>query len=147
MQMGENRIYFAGSIRGGRQDAGLYFQIIHELRTYGRVLTEHVGDDAIAESGERDLSDREIHNRDLRWIDEADIIIGEVSTPSLGVGYEIAYAQSLDKPVYCFFRPNSSYSLSAMIRGSQKIQVFEYRDIKEIKEILQKIFKTRTISG
>jgi hypothetical protein len=35
-------IYFCGSIRGGRQDIGIYQQIVTCLKTYGRVLTEHV---------------------------------------------------------------------------------------------------------
>lgn len=41
--MSKNRkIYFAGSIRGGRQDADLYLRIVEQLKTYGTVLTEHV---------------------------------------------------------------------------------------------------------
>nr|HID15141.1 nucleoside 2-deoxyribosyltransferase [Anaerolineae bacterium] len=38
------KIYFAGSIRGGRSDAALYRQIIALLTEYGEVLTGHVGD-------------------------------------------------------------------------------------------------------
>ena len=37
------KIYFAGSIRGGRDDAEIYSQIIEFLQGYGQVLTEHVG--------------------------------------------------------------------------------------------------------
>lgn len=37
------QIYFAGSIRGGRDDADLYHRIIEQLQAYGTVLTEHVG--------------------------------------------------------------------------------------------------------
>jgi hypothetical protein len=38
------KIYFAGSIRGGREDAAFYHQIIALLIEYGEVLTEHIGD-------------------------------------------------------------------------------------------------------
>lgn len=38
------RIYFAGSIRGGRDDVLLYMKIIKILQCYGTVLTEHVAD-------------------------------------------------------------------------------------------------------
>ena len=38
------RIYFAGSIRGGRDDVQLYVRIIRLLLKYGTVLTEHVAD-------------------------------------------------------------------------------------------------------
>lgn len=37
------KIYFAGSIRGGRDDASIYARLIEELKTHGEVLTEHVG--------------------------------------------------------------------------------------------------------
>lgn len=38
------RIYFAGSIRGGRDDVQLYVKILRSLQAYGTVLTEHVAD-------------------------------------------------------------------------------------------------------
>jgi len=44
-------IYFAGSIRAGRSDAPLYAKIVKELKKYGTVLTEHVGDPNITEAG------------------------------------------------------------------------------------------------
>ena len=37
-------IYFAGSIRGGRQDVELYLRIVQQLKIYGHVFTEHVAD-------------------------------------------------------------------------------------------------------
>ena len=37
------KIYFAGSIRGGRHDIEIYKQIIEHLKKHGKVLTEHVG--------------------------------------------------------------------------------------------------------
>lgn len=42
-------IYFCGSIRGGRDDAALYRRIIDQLKQYGEVLTEHVGEANILE--------------------------------------------------------------------------------------------------
>ena len=38
------KVYFAGSIRGGRADAGLYQKMIEHIKARGNnVLTEHVG--------------------------------------------------------------------------------------------------------
>ena len=138
--MDDLKIYFAGSIRGGREDADLYFQIINELKKYGTVLTEHVGDDSIRKTGEQDAPEKYIHDRDLDWIQASDLVIAEVTVPSLGVGYEIASAINLEKPVYCFFNTSSDRSLSAMIRGSGNVTVIDYRNFSEIKSILMKIF-------
>ena len=37
------KIYFAGSIRGGRVDAALYQRIIQYINQTDTVLTEHIG--------------------------------------------------------------------------------------------------------
>jgi len=57
------KIYFAGSIRGGREDAGWYQEIIQVLAEYGEVLTEHVGNSGLRETGEDRLTDPEIYGR------------------------------------------------------------------------------------
>lgn len=37
------KVYFAGSIRGGRVDATLYQKIINYIKKTDIVLTEHIG--------------------------------------------------------------------------------------------------------
>ena len=83
------KLYFAGAIRGGRQDASTYHAMIAHLQTHGEVLTEHVGSKALSDGGEQDLTDKEIHARDISWLEECDAVVAEVTTPSLGVGYEL----------------------------------------------------------
>jgi nucleoside 2-deoxyribosyltransferase len=95
------KIYFAGSIRGGRDDAALYRQIILLLMEYGGVLTEHVGSAGLVRAGADDWSDEFIYARDMAWLAEADAVVAEVTIPSHGVGYEIARAEALGKPVLC----------------------------------------------
>lgn len=120
-------IYFAGSIRGGRDDAELYATLIEWLKKYGRILTEHVGNEVLLQE-EHVLSEEEIYARDMRWMTEADLVIAEVTTPSLGVGYELAIAEKLNIPTVCLFRKEKKNTLSAMIRGNPFFHVRSYRD-------------------
>jgi nucleoside 2-deoxyribosyltransferase len=91
-----------------------------------------------------DLSATEIYQKDMAWIDEADVIVAEVTQPSLGVGYEIGYAtQSLKKPVLALYRPHEGRRLSAMIGGCDLVTNHEYQTIDEIKPILDTFFATR----
>ena len=63
------KIYFCGSIRGGRQDVELYGRLVAALRQYGTVLTEFVADPEVTELGTNEgtaTTDREIHDRDVR---------------------------------------------------------------------------------
>lgn len=132
------QIYFAGAIRGGRQDAELYARLIGFLSGFGTVLTSHVGDDGLL-AEERFLSEGEIFARDMAWLKTADIVIAEVSTPSLGVGYEIAVAESLSKEIVCLYRPGPGARLSAMIAGSRGCIVREYAGGDEAEVILAEI--------
>ena len=133
------RIYFAGSIRGGRDDAKLYFQIIDFLRGCGEVLTEHVGSDKLMSEGESRLSDTSIHDRDMSWLLESDLIIAEVTNPSLGVGYEVGRAIENNKKIFCLYRTGSKNNLSAMISGSEGVNVVEYENFNSLKKKLETI--------
>jgi hypothetical protein len=126
--MGESgpRIYFSASISGGRADAPLYAAIIKALARRGTVLTEHIGSPDLSDGGEQGADDAHIYARDIDWLREADAVVAEVSTPSLGVGYEIARAAQMGKPVVCLFRPEAGRRLSAMIRGNPAVRVLEY---------------------
>jgi 2'-deoxynucleoside 5'-phosphate N-hydrolase len=129
------KIYFAGAIRGGREDAARYREFVEMLRAYGEVLTEHVGDDQLSALGET-IDDRAIHDRDLQWLKKSDCLVAEVTTPSLGVGFEIAKATEWGKRVLCLFRPASGRSLSALIAGSDRVTVREYRTAGEALEAI-----------
>jgi nucleoside 2-deoxyribosyltransferase len=132
-------IYFAGSIRGGREDQQLYLEIVDRLKRYGTVLTEHVGDHALTGDGEK-LNSREIHDRDLAWLSKAECVVAEVTMPSLGVGYEIGRALEWKKPVLCLFRPVEGRLLSAMIAGNTEVTLREYVTIAELKTHLDNFF-------
>lgn len=125
------KIYFAGSIRGGRDDRELYIKLIQQLSKYGQVLTEHIGDDNLTELGEEGLSDKWIYIRDMSWIKESDIIVAEVSTPSLGVGYEIGKAEDMNKKILCLYRKQKNKRLSAMIRGNSNMKIIEYETLED----------------
>lgn len=125
------RIYFCGSIRGGRQDAQLYHDLIMYLKTFGNVLTEHIGRLDLVD--EREIPPCQIHDRDLTWLKSSDVIIAEVSTPSVGVGYELGRAVAMGKPILCLYRKNDDRILSGMISGSPGIVSVVYEEMDEAK--------------
>lgn len=130
------KIYFAGSIRGGRHDIEIYRQIIEHLKKYGEILTEHVGKDNISKDGEINLTDKYIHDRDFNWIDECDVFITEVTRPSHGVGYEVRVAIEKKKKILCIYRPKEQKRVSAMIAGAPGVKMTPYNTIEEAKNII-----------
>jgi nucleoside 2-deoxyribosyltransferase len=137
MECNKMKIYFAGAIRGGREDAALYYEMIQYLQSFGAVLTEHVGDMGLTQEGNDGPDDPAIHDRDMAWLKSCDLIVAEVTLPSLGVGYELGWACALNKPILCLFRPENGKRLSAMIAGSNGIVTAGYSDIDQAKEIIR----------
>ncbi len=136
------KFYFAGSIRGGRHDQELYLDIIKLLGKYGEVLTEHIGDKLLSSMGEDGPTDDFIYARDMAWLKEADVVIAEVTTPSLGVGYEIGNMDG-KKPILCIYREQDGKKLSAMLSGSKGLGCVKYRELSELEIIFEDFFKKK----
>ncbi|CAI2552723.1 2'-deoxynucleoside 5'-phosphate N-hydrolase 1 [Apilactobacillus kunkeei] len=132
------KIYFAGSIRGGREDVSVYNNIIKYLKTKGDVLTEHVGDYSLSIKGQNQLSNSYIRNRDIRWLKSSDILVAETSVSSIGVGYELSYAEKFNIPVIILHNDSKS-QLSAMIEGTEYFNnIYHYKNINEALSYLEK---------
>ena len=129
------KIYFSGSIRGGRTDQGLYASLIDYMKRNHIVLTEHIG----FQNAASPMSDEDIYSRDIHWLKECDLVVAECSTPSLGVGYELAYAEKLNKPVYILCRED--VNLSAMLQGNPYFRMFFYERVEQIYTYLDEILE------
>jgi 2'-deoxynucleoside 5'-phosphate N-hydrolase len=131
------KIYFAGSISSGRQDVAVYQKIISILKQYGQVLTEFIGDLNLSELGEAKLTDKEIHDRDLDWLLSSDLLVAEVSNPSLGVGYEIGRALENGIKVICLYKKTEGKRLSAMIKGAPGVKVLIYESWDDLEDLIK----------
>ena len=135
------KIYFAGSIRGGRDDKELYLQIITLLQQYGKVLTEHIGSAELSERGEMNVTEDFIYNRDMTWLKSSDVVVAEVTSPSLGVGYELGIAEMLNKKVLCLYRQKPEKSLSAMVAGNKAFRIENYKGLEDLNGIFDNFLK------
>jgi 2'-deoxynucleoside 5'-phosphate N-hydrolase len=116
------KVYFAGAIRGGRADQPFYEELIEYTASRGvQVLCEHFDTQNSAS-----LTDKEIHDRDMAWIEESSAIVAEVSIPSLGVGYEIGRGHGIYLPVLALYWKRPNKELSAMISGAPHTEIVRY---------------------
>ena len=83
---------------------------------------------------------KEIYDRDIKWLESADLVIAECTNPSLGVGYEMAYAEKINVPVYIFY-DKSRCLLSAMLTGNSYFNIIPYEKEEEIYPIIDSILK------
>lgn len=136
-------IYFACSIRGGRDDAETYAAMVQYIKTNAVVLSEIFAEGKLTATGSLGPSS-DIHAKDLAWVRQADAVIAEVTNPSLGVGYEIAKAEEWGKPVLALFRDDGTRKLSAMIDGSPHTQTVYYTKLEEAFMAIDKFFAVLT---
>lgn len=132
-------IYFAGAIRGGREKVNDYQKIINKLEEIGNVLTTHIANKEIGDKGENNMTPKEIYDRDVVWLKNSELIVAEVSVPSLGIGYELGLAESLGKKIICLYDINSNKTLSAMIEGNKNFEIVKYNNIEEVLEYLDRL--------
>lgn len=122
-------IYFSCSITGGRKDEEAYQALVgYLLENHHEVPTAHLSSPDVL-TLEAAALPQEVYLRDVAWVRGCDVVVAEVSTPSHGVGYEIALALSLGKPVLCCYR--AGQKVSKMITGntSPGLKVCEYTTI------------------
>ena len=130
-------LYFSCSLTGGRKDQVIYAQIVDHLLEHGhQVPTAHLARPEVM-ALEKVVNPAEVYRRDIDWIDGCQAMIAEVSTPSHGVGYEIAYALGRGKPVLCCYR--EGIAVSKMLTGNdeRRLQVRAYQDEDQVISLIE----------
>jgi hypothetical protein len=122
-------IYFACSLTGGRNDQPVYAAIVDNLLAGGHVVPTAALARPEVMAEEAVVLPEVVYERDVAWVRGCDALVAEVSTPSHGVGYEVALALSLGKPVLCLYR--SGVRVSKMITGNRSpgLEVSAYEDV------------------
>lgn len=124
-------IYCAGPIKGNTAYQQNYVQIVQ--------IVESLGHAALSEMSSKfhssiPLNAKQIYSRDLKWLDGSKLMIAEVSGPSLGVGFEIAYALFHKKiPVLAVYHEQAE-QISSMIHGcnDKKLTIKKYLDTNDL---------------
>lgn len=133
------KIYFGFTVAGDRSTVDTARQIVQWLENAGHdVLTRHlVRDDA--RTADRQLTPRAVYERDMRWLAECDVFIGEVSGSSFGMGFEAGLVLGgSQKRVLLFHRVDAAERISLLITGNThpRCTVTAYLSFDEIARVL-----------
>jgi nucleoside 2-deoxyribosyltransferase len=129
-------IYCAGPIKGDTKYQESYKDIVR--------IVESMDHTALAQFSSKIpstifLNDKQIYTRDMKWIDGSKIMIAEVSGPSLGVGFEIAYALFVKNiPVLAVYNEQEQ-NISSMISGCNhpNLQLKKYYNQDDLARIIR----------
>jgi hypothetical protein len=133
------KIYFGFTVAGDRSSLQAARRIVDWLESRGhQVLTRHLVSDDAREQ-DRLLGPQQVFERDMRWLESADIFIAEVSGSSFGLGFEAGYILgSSDKRAILLYREESATRISLLITGNThpNCTVKSYRTVEEIEAFL-----------
>ncbi len=131
-------VYFSCSITGGRNEEKVYQAMVAAMLTAGHeVPTAHLSTPEVTEL-EKVAEPVEIFTRDMRWLQECDVVVAEVSTPSHGVGYEVALGLTMQKPVLCCYQRGKRVSKIITGNTNPTLRVVEYGSEDEaVQAVLQ----------
>jgi nucleoside 2-deoxyribosyltransferase len=121
-------VYFACAITGGREDQAVYAEIVNTLLAAGHAVPTAALASPEALFDEGALEPAEVYQRDINWIMNCDLLVAEVSTPSHGVGYEIAYALGLGKPVFCCYKQEAKVSKMILGNADPNLMLCRYQN-------------------
>jgi nucleoside 2-deoxyribosyltransferase len=129
------KIYFGFTVAGNRSSLEAARKIVELLVQMGHeVLTRHlVRDDAW--EADRRITPQEVYLRDMKWLEQCDLFMAEVSGSSFGLGFETGYLLgATDKKVVLFFRRDAEKTISLMITGiaNSNCTVVPYSQVKEL---------------
>ncbi len=137
------KIYLAFTVLGDRAKLELVESLAKLLQSRGHtILTTHLLS--------RNVRDEEglktpqfIFERDMKWIDECDALIAEVTGSGFGVGFEAGYILGKGKKkVFILYDKSVEQNVSRMARGNtiKKCKVVPYSDIKDIYKFVEENF-------
>jgi hypothetical protein len=118
------RVYLAAARTNTSRDVGAIGALLEAIESCGhQVPTRHVAD-PLGREVEGAVTDVDIARRDLDWLAGCDALVAEVSTPSHGVGVEVAAALRHGLPVLLVHRRGAQ--VSRLLLGLAGVEVATY---------------------
>jgi hypothetical protein len=134
------QIYLAAAMTHTGRDLGAIRMLLECLEADGHAVPSRHVADPLGRNVESEVADVEVARRDLSWVAGCDALVAEVSTPSHGVGVEVATAVAADKPVLLVYR--RSTTVSRLLLGLPGVEVFAYTDAQDVPQAVRRFLIT-----
>jgi hypothetical protein len=138
------RIYLACTVRGDRGAVTALRSLVAALEQRGHtILTTHLLEDGV-EKAEAALTERDVYERDIAWLESCDLLIAEASGSSYGVGFEVGYvlgrADRTTQRVLLLYRGDRVNQISRFIPGNShpRCTVLTYENPADLVERVQR---------
>jgi 2'-deoxynucleoside 5'-phosphate N-hydrolase len=134
------KIYLGFTVAGNRSSVEAAKKILSVLQSMGHeVLTSHLLREDAWEADRR-VPPQQIFARDMRWLAQCDIFIGEVSGSSFGLGFETGYLLGATaKKTILFYERAAQDKISLLIVGNThpNCSLVPYSRLDELDELVR----------
>ena len=131
-------VYLACTVRGNRDAVRGLRELASALEAAGHVvLTRHLLDDDV-DAAEAALSEARVYERDIEWLNAADMLIADASGSSFGVGFEVGWvlanSEHTNQRVLLLYRADRRNHISRLIAGNAhaRCTVLPYSDASDL---------------
>ncbi len=134
------KVFFVASIHGKDKLKGNYEAIIRTLKKAGYVVySDHVMNYSKSELSSWDSDKRDkFHRKILKGIKSSDVVVSEISFPSVSVGYLISRALDFGKPTIVLYSEGNLPHILDMLEevNKDKLQAIKYNQNDLEKKLL-----------
>jgi hypothetical protein len=144
------KIYFGFTVAGDRSSIVIAKAVVEMLEAQGHVvLTKHLVRDN-AWDADRLITPQQVYERDMRWLEECDCLMAEVSGSSFGLGFETGYLLgATKKEAVLFYKREAEKKISLLITGNthSRCTLVPYGDVEEVKTFLSSRFTASSVEA
>lgn len=140
------RIYLACTVRGSQSGAAATRLIAERLTALGHeILTGHLLDPDV-EHNESRLSEADVFERDVRWLDQCEALVAEASGSSYGVGFEVGYilgrAAHTGQRAWVLYDRSRQSAISRLVLGNSHpcCRTLAYGSLEEVAAFVEAEF-------
>lgn len=140
-------IYFTASTKDIVQKKEEYKRILAIIESLGHKNSNYVHDYAntdLTKNAEKQLKKQNVYDYQLGLIDKSDLLLADINSQSVTIGYQINYALNKKIPVIAIHRKESNHIPPVVLTSDHKglFTMIEYSSDSDLESKLMEVFKT-----
>lgn len=132
---------FIASIKGKTGRETEYKEIVSVLQNCGiKVYSDHVLGNTQEDIDRMNQEERvKFHKKIMDQIKKTDLVVAEITSQSISVGFLISMAIELKKPTVLLYKGSNEPNLLSTLEKSEELIVGRYSGVGDIKSVLSKL--------
>ncbi len=134
-------IYFTASTKNMAVDKTRYQKVIDIIESLGHKNSNYVHNyenTSLNKEVEKQLKKKNVYDYQLSMIDKSDLLLADINTQSVTIGYQINYAISKKIPVLVIHKKDDNHVLPVVLTSNHKglLSIIHYESLDDLESKL-----------